>query len=86
MKTIKIIVTKTDIQKGKRDTSNLCPVAKAIRRCAGLYGIDVYGDELGFGIALRRLVDLPKKVSKFVERFDFGKPVKPFSFTLKLPQ
>lgn len=80
MKTLRINVTKKDIAKGKRREPEDCPVALAIKRqkvaiiCVGIDRI---------WIADKDAISTPKTVQRFIERFDCGNPVKPFSFTLK---
>lgn len=76
-----INVTKYFIRRGTRCQSTACPVALAIHR-AGLRGLSV--DR--WGVFKDGLADMrfPKKVSEFIERFDNGEPVKPFSFVLRI--
>ncbi len=78
MKTLKIHVTKEDIEKGKQQH---CPINRALRR-------------LGFRrvyVSCRQCklrsewIDLPANAIRFINKFDNGKPVSPFTFTLKVP-
>jgi len=83
-KLLKIDVRKTNIRKGIRSTPKLCPIALAGRRVShkevvvdGTYLSLTCGDE-------ELSYTLPKKARRFVDRFDAGKPVKPFTFTARL--
>ena len=78
---MKITVTKKDILEGTRASGKSCPIALACRRA----GIDI-GNGVGMCfIWADPQIDIPLKVSTFIEKFDDGKPVKPFSFHLKVP-
>ena len=81
---MKITVTKSDIKNGKSNY-NTCPVALAIRRktkadaivyrtCVQCYGNDTFW----------QCPPLPVIATRFIDRFDSNKKVKPFSFNLKL--
>lgn len=86
MKKIRVKVTKRDIKLGLREDMTRCPVAlalhhrkfKAANVCYNLISLD--------GLWYRpESIPSPKSVERFVKRFDAGKPVRPFSFTLKIP-
>lgn len=90
MKTIKITVTEADIRKGKPKRCRACPIYLAARR-AGLKRFIVGLSRLAIWnpkpcSTLDTLSELPAKAIRFIARFDAGKPVKPFSFNLKLPK
>lgn len=83
MRTIRVNVTQRDIDRGEACDSGTCPVARAVLRVKGVSFVAVAGEDIS--INTRRCLLLPKKVSKFIERFDDGQPVKPFTFVLVLP-
>jgi hypothetical protein len=75
-----IRVTAKDIKNGKKADPFLCPVALAMRRIfktAVIYSDSFDTDEIS-------LWPLPYNVYKWIERFDHGGTVKPFSFKIKL--
>ena len=78
---MKIIVTKEDIQNGRRENPYLCPIARAIKRQCKYTGRRV---SVGCRVATvnYRTLDIPKSAQKFIDDFDNKKPVKPFSFNL----
>jgi hypothetical protein len=78
-----ITVTESHIKRGKIQDSNSCPVALALRS-KKYRAVNVDDDSINFVNRSGRDVELdtPKKVSTFIERFDSGKKVKPFSFKL----
>lgn len=81
-KKYKIDVKMIDIRKGKTASYDKCAVALALdRKCKNGYN-GVTADQLTFnGID----VPTPARVTKFIERFDAGWPVKPFSFNIYIP-
>lgn len=81
MKTIRVRVTKKDIERGEPMDCYLCPLARALRRY-GFKKAVVGPDSVWLGA---REVLMPKAACTFTERFDEGKPVEPFSFTLRIP-
>jgi hypothetical protein len=76
---VKIKVTQEDIAMGSKNDCFYCPIALALKRHEFVrvhVGTDVfYADNHPY--------PLNKKAVKFIERFDSGKPVKPFSFEWK---
>lgn len=76
---IKVEVTEEHIRKGKRRKPNGCPVTRALR-AAGFKRPFVADDY--WEASNHWEDDLPLKVQLFIERFDAGKPVKPFFFTV----
>ena len=81
---MKITVTKEDIRKGKIGRQKSCPIALAILRSGlkfGWYGVDV---DMVYLKGLDE-IELPSKATKFIDLFDEGKIVKPFSFNLPIP-
>lgn len=84
MKTYKIRVTRTDIARGQKQAL-VCPVFSALlRKIKNL--VAVCRTDIALQID-ERYVFLPmtKKVQKWITRFDKGRVVKPFQFTLKVP-
>lgn len=83
-----ITVTQEDIDKARKANglpSMICPIAQAIHRkrsrkqwrVGSAVIITANGDN----------VPLPKRAVNFIERFDAEKkPVKPFSFTIEVPE
>lgn len=77
---MRIDVTQYDIDNGIRCDSKLCPVAIALRRTTGriceagasLLWIGNYG------------CDQPDDVKNFINNFDGGRAVEPFSFELEM--
>ena len=69
-------VTRRDIKNGHLKDEKSCPIALALRRLS-FKGCKVDGYDWSFGNAEAKL---PKSARNFVEAFDNGKPVKPFSF------
>ena len=75
----KIKVTKAHIKRGKRGTSDWCPIALAVRRA--YFYPSVYGSWFCHGSgAGRRVVQLPDVAREFIRRFDAGEDVAPFEF------
>ena len=87
MKKIKIDVTEADIKNGIRFLSKKCPVALAVKRILKK-PVQVWGDTYNLVIqkGKENEIRLPGKVDTFVERFDKGEKVKPFSFFLPVAE
>lgn len=86
-KTIKITVTKQDIQKGKWNNGKFCPVAIAIRRyvkdLASVGSYVVFFKDVpqnGWGTYLSR------STKSFIIKFDKGEKVIPFTFKITVPE
>ena len=80
---MKIEVTVDDIMNGQRGSRDKCPIARAAVR-AGLAPVEVSQHFLYFAEGpgqLRHFV-LPDAAETFVERYDKGLIVQPFSFEL----
>jgi hypothetical protein len=79
-----ITVTQEDINDGKAGNCTLCPIALAAKRAFP----DIFPVVGGYYLVLDsapgtedgELVDLPYEARQFVQSFDFGRPVEPFSF------
>lgn len=86
---VKVTVTKKHIEDARKKRSislitRNCPIARAIRAAmksnrweVGLSSAWTKGGKL--------YTDLPAVAQRFVQNFDSGNVVKPFSFTLSLP-
>jgi hypothetical protein len=74
----KITVTAADIQNGVREDGNCCAIALAARRVFHSRVEEIAVEEwLTVGA---RTFTLPKNAIRFMDRFDNGQPVRPFSF------
>ena len=83
-KNLRVNITKTDIERGLRNSTTHCPVARALNRKLKRYDVRVYCDQVVMGQSvLTRIIRLPRKTVRFIELFDEGKGVKPFSFIAK---
>lgn len=82
---MKIIVTREDIDSGRRRDPNDCAVARALRRSgvthSGVTGMLVFLDSN----RQRSSVLLPGRVQEWIVDFDWGAPVEPIEFDLVLP-
>lgn len=76
-----INVTQRDIKHGLKKTSDSCPIYLAIKRQTILPDCRIHED-FAEEMALKKKWGLPKIAVKFIADFDFGLPVKPFSFNL----
>lgn len=79
---ITINVTQEDINAGKRNACELCPVALSVKRMFPKRTI--YVDTRYIVIDLLGFV-IPIEARDFITAFDAGRPVKPFSFPLEIP-
>ena len=89
---MKITVTQEDINEGSPQDPGSCPVALACIRELKLGKTDdievvenavAVGRSTANGDWVTKTYKPPVKVTKFIEAFDKGKPVKPFTFTLR---
>lgn len=82
---MKITVTESDISNGNAGDEQRCPIALAFQRTAGLTDCSVSDRMVVFtwkkGLRYR---SLPPKARHFIEDYDGGKTVKPFSFILPI--
>ncbi len=86
MKTITIRVTNKDIVEGRKkkimmDSTRNCPIAIAARR-AVILDVRVFPSHIH---ALGWAITLPKLVQSWIVAFDNDKPVKPFTFRIRVP-
>lgn len=81
----KIKVTKTDIKRGKPGVPCACPISLAISRATGMKRVYVSDPSIPlhnycyFG-------NKPEQIEDFIEKFDEGDKVRPFSFELELSE
>lgn len=77
MKKIKIHVTSEDIERGQKSSCDFCPGARALKRVTRL------PLQVGSLTIMKNWVSVaktPRSLQRFINRFDTGKPVKPFAF------
>lgn len=79
MEQLQISVTAADIAKGKPRDVRWCPIARAVRRLGKKKSVEVCND-IKLGSARYSITD---KASDFIDGFDEGVKVKPFSFVAK---
>jgi len=75
-------VEKEDIKNGMKMSNVCCPVALALNRTFQTTDVFVGCGVLRVGDKLR---DVPRRVEKFIHRFDSGVRVRPFSFEIDIP-
>lgn len=90
MKTVTISVTQKHIEEGIQQICNRCPIALAIRDLLPLHwpndeSVSVWGGAADLYPSKTRLL-LPDAAIQFIEDFDIGEIVQPFSFELEVPQ
>jgi hypothetical protein len=80
---VKIEVTASAIKAGKRRDPEFRPIAVAMK-ASGFTSVRVNPEEVDYvdGVAVKSF-ELPREAQDFIEKFDDGKSVKPFSFVLK---
>jgi hypothetical protein len=93
---MRIEVTGDDVRDGIKGSCIYCPIARALRRCLDVedpYGVQVNREFVVISgspaVADGRYVrpgvhDLPASASQFVQSFDAGAAVEPFSFDFDL--
>jgi hypothetical protein len=78
-----VTVTADDIKKGKKESSEYCPLARALRRT--LKAADITVDPHEGGVVVDGLgLEYNGAVAAFTDRFDEGKTVKPRTFVFEL--
>lgn len=80
MRAIAVNVTADCIARGTRFNGALCPVALAIG--AATRSKDVWV-EVPYAAVKGRAYALPRSIGKFIDAFDYARPVKPVRFTLR---
>lgn len=81
---MQVRVTADHIKRGKRRSESSCPIALAL--CEKLQVETQRGTSVGqmhlTVKGVRLLSKVPKKIVQFIEAFDKGSKVKPFTFTI----
>ena len=80
---MKIEITQHDIDNGVKGEYQLCPIARAVKRKINGEVIVLEDDISIFTTDIIRRYSyykLPQKAKDFMQRFDDGKKVKPFTF------
>lgn len=77
-----VTVTEADIAAGERKRCTVCPVALAMKRDLGWKFAFAGPTYLRDGIS-KDQVPTPPAVLTFMDAFDSGSPVRPFSFTVE---
>lgn len=77
---LKVNVTRDDIKRGIPEDESYCPIARAVRRLGKKKLVLVDADICVLGL---HDFKLPRKAAKFIDKFDNGETVKPFSFTMQ---
>jgi hypothetical protein len=77
-----IEVTERDVKVGVQRDPFACPIARALKRAFRATEVSV-GTSIA-DVDERRGLQLPKRAQNFIERFDEGKTMKPFSFRLRV--
>lgn len=82
-----IEVTRDRIDKGVMDHCRKCPVALAIMDATGIDDVSVNGETATFRKFSpdRTVSRLPREVQEWIEAFDGGSDMLPFSFKLEVP-
>jgi hypothetical protein len=90
--TVRIEVTKEDIENGKRQDPYGCPVACALKRVTGIpVRVGVFTASIDDGTPYFHYVPLPAEVAKFITAFDTNSIdtaalIVPFSFEFEYPE
>lgn len=79
---IGVEIKRQDLELGRRENYNKCPIAYALRRVFLTDRVYVHGH---FAFVDKRMVRLPAKVEKFVRDFDNKVSVSGFRFELPAP-
>jgi len=78
---IRVEITREDIKTGIRKDPCNCPIAKAFKHSTDFIWVEVKPATITFDTGQGyRFMLLPRKVQKFIEKFDKGMKVKPFTF------
>jgi hypothetical protein len=76
-----INVTQDHIDNGKKGTANRCPIALAIKDAFGP-AVRVYVSITAYQIGPVKDRPLPPEAITFIQKYDRGSTVKPFSFEI----
>ena len=97
MRTVEISVTQEDIDRGKREAPQGCPVFRAVRRQVRRKyhtAVQATARGSGHGVVISELhgspvfywLGLPPMVTKRIRGYDDGGAMEPFSFPFDLPE
>jgi hypothetical protein len=90
MKTVEVSVTAEHIAGGEPDSCWGCPIALAAMDAIPNFDVTVNRFQIGIdeidGKIAPTWVDLPDEAVTFIDRFDDGEPVEPFTFTMQVPE
>jgi hypothetical protein len=79
----KVKVTKDHIKRGEQESAAHCPVALAVRDyMKGYKDGTIFVDHEIIEIGHFSFFS-PRSVARFIRKYDAGRPVKPFTFTLR---
>lgn len=84
----RVMITRHHINRGKPEDGNSCPIALALQSRRDVSYVEVGGGVAEIwgktkrGATPVRTFKLPLSARNFIDRFDMGRPVEPFSFTL----
>jgi hypothetical protein len=81
MQNITVSVTQSNIDNGCSHSCSSCPVALALRDLGDKYSYLVNCAAL-YNIHHERVAVLPCDAVRFIQDFDLGRPVKPFTFNV----
>jgi hypothetical protein len=81
--TITITVTQDDIDNGVRAAPCLCPIALAAQRKYPYVSVGTFTISVGADASREKVYRMPLKASRFIEDFDQGRLVEPFTFTAR---
>lgn len=86
-RTVTVEVTAEDIERGKPRAACDCPVALAAGRVFESPHVGVFrvGDDLDLFVLGFGQMRPSEEMRRFVDDFDAGRPVAPFTFTVELP-
>lgn len=85
---IKLSISSDDIKHGVLNCNTDCPVARAVKSVLKYKyrrNVRAYNTHVRFTRMIKHFW-YPSSVERFINRFDAGKPVKPFNFELDLPE
>jgi hypothetical protein len=88
MRTLTLKITAKDIAQGIRNNSWKCAAALAIRRHKGFEAANICGMSSSSNAVIDRDgkpdIPLPLDLYSYIDRFDYGKTVKPKTFKIKI--
>ena len=82
---VEVKVTQSDIDNGVKNNCYSCPIALAIDRVVGRFHVSVNALSAKVGL-WEGWWNTSSQQSRFIESYDKGYRVEPFSFTLDIPE